>query len=201
MKKAIYFIDGFNLYHALQAYNAYHKYKWLDLSKLPRHFRPGFQTKDIFYFTALASWNPDKVKRHRLYIRALESKSVKIVYGEFRKRTHTCRYCRRDFDTFEEKQTDVNIAIWLLKLAFEDQYDLAMIVSGDSDLIPSIRAVKTAFPSKEIGIVIPIGRRAEELKQTADFYMKMKEKHLKACLLEPVVDLGSEKLTCPPSWS
>jgi hypothetical protein len=32
MKKAIFFIDGFNLYHAL-ANSKYQKYKWLNFSK------------------------------------------------------------------------------------------------------------------------------------------------------------------------
>jgi hypothetical protein len=36
--RVIFFIDGFNLYHALDVNLNYHKYKWLDLSKLASLF-------------------------------------------------------------------------------------------------------------------------------------------------------------------
>jgi len=96
----------------------------------------------------------------------------------------------------------VNVALSLFELAIEDHYDTAIIISGDSDLIPSIQAVKTTFPAKQVGVVIPIGRRAELLKQICDFHIKMKEKHLKTSLFEEEIDLGNnKKLICPSEWS
>ena len=75
------------------------------------------------------------------------------------------------------------------------------IISGDSDLIPSIEAVKTLFPHKQIGVIIPIGRRAELLKQKCDFHMKIKEKHLKSSILPDIIPLkDNKKLVCPKSW-
>lgn len=32
--RVAFFIDGFNLYHAIDAYRQLHKYKWVDLHKL-----------------------------------------------------------------------------------------------------------------------------------------------------------------------
>ena len=60
----------------------------------------------------------------------------------------TCRVCRQPYRTFEEKQTDVNIAIKILETAVKDEWDIAYVVSGDSDLIPSLKAVKRLFPMK-----------------------------------------------------
>ena len=60
------FVDGFNLYHALDDNPCFHKYKWLDLAKLARCFVP--QTDEIvqvFYFTAYATWAPEKVEKHK----------------------------------------------------------------------------------------------------------------------------------------
>ncbi len=82
-----------------------------------------------------------------------------------------------------------------------DRYDTAIIISGDSDFAPSIQAVKKNFPIKRIGIVIPIGRGAEFLKQICDFHMKMKEKHLRSSLFEKEIAIGEgRKLICPPQW-
>lgn len=202
MNRIIVFVDGFNLFHALDKYQKYHKYKWLDLSRLARCFvSKNEKIIDIYYFTALANWSQEKVKKHRIYIRALDIKNVQIVYGEFRRRDKFCPLCKRTFQTYEEKQTDVNIAIQLFELAIEDKYDTAIIISGDSDLIPSISAVRKTFPTKKIGVVIPIGRRAELLKQTCDFHIKMKEKHLRSSLFVREIDIGNnQKLICPPNW-
>jgi hypothetical protein len=57
------------------------------------------------------------------------------------------------------------------------------------------------FPHKQIEVIIPIGRRAELLKQKCDFHMKIKEKHLKSSILPDIIPLeGNKKLVCPKSW-
>ena len=104
---------------------------------------------------------------------------VKVVFGKFKNKDHDCRLCRGKYSTFEEKQTDVNIAIKLFQSAINNDFDTAVIISGDSDLIPAIEAVKTTFPTKQIGLVVPIGRRAKELMSVCDFRIKMKEIHLR----------------------
>ena len=85
-------------------------------------------------------------------------------------------------------------------MSIQERYDKALIISGDSDLIPAIEAVQSTFPHKKVGVIIPIGRSAEQLKQTCDFYMKMKEKHLKASLLPDVINLGDGKSLERPKW-
>lgn len=95
----------------------------------------------------------------------------------------------------------MNIAIKLFKLALQDRYDTAIIISGDSDLIPAIQEIKQTFPNKRFGVIIPISRRADNLKNACDFYMKLKEKHLRASRLENEIDLGNgKKLICPSNW-
>lgn len=202
MSRAIFLIDGFNFYHAIADNAKYRKYKWVDFPKLAHcYITKRDSLKDIYYFTALATWLPDSNRRHKIFIRALELKGIKVVYGEFKRKDRFCSLCRKRYQTYEEKQTDVNIAIHLLGLAAQDEYDTAIIISADSDLIPAINAVRKTFPSKKIGLVIPIGRPAESLKQNVDFYMKMKEKHLSTSLLEREIPLeNNQKLTCPPEW-
>jgi uncharacterized LabA/DUF88 family protein len=203
MNRITFFIDGFNLYHALANNPHYHKYKWLNLAKLATcYVTKKDKIQSIHYFTALATWSPSKIKKHKKYIKALELQKINIVYGEFRKKEKFCPLCKRTYTTFEEKQTDVNVALNLFELAIQDHYVTAIIISGDSDLIPSIQAVKSTFPTKQVGVVIPIGRRAELLKQICDFHIKMKEKHLRTSLFEKEIDLGNnKKLICPAEWS
>jgi len=122
VNRVIAFVDGFNLYHSLQENPAYSKYKWLDIRKLLESYVSPKELKEIYYFTALVHWKPDKVNRHKIFIRALEQTGVNVVYGEFRKKDRYCSRCKEYYPTFEEKQTDVNIAIHLFRLAIEDRY-------------------------------------------------------------------------------
>jgi len=202
MNRIIFLIDGFNLYHALQNNFAYHKYKWLNYYKLAQcYVTTKDKIVDVYYFTALAHWNPDKVKRHKEFIKASENASVKIVYGEFKRKTRKCQLCKKEYLSFEEKQTDVNIALYLFKLAVQDKYDKAFLISGDSDLIPSIESVKNTFPNKSVNVIIPIGCRSESLKHTADGHMKMKEKHLHSSMFPDTIKLpGGLVLTRPKEW-
>jgi hypothetical protein len=68
MSRVSFFIDGFNLYHAIAAEERFRPYRWLDLTKLAKCFvRPQDNLTTVFYFTALATWDADKVARHRAH--------------------------------------------------------------------------------------------------------------------------------------
>ena len=204
MSRVSFFIDGFNVFHSLDSEKKYHRYKWLDYSALARCFVSSKDTvADIFYFTAYAHWDPAKKCRHQLLVRAEQMKGVQVVFGKFKLRDKQCRLCNKTFQAFEEKQTDVNISVKLFQCAYNDTFDTAMIVTGDSDIVPAIRSVKESFPAKKIGLVIPIGRTAEEMKQACDFHMKLKEKHLTSSQFPDSIILDPAKniyLTRPPSW-
>lgn len=202
MSRVAFFFDGFNLYHALNDNRAYHQYKWLDLTKLAACFVTKLDTVDrILYFTAYAYWSTDKVKRHRLITSIYADMGVEIVEGVFRYKEKHCPKCYNDFWTPEEKRTDVSLAVKLFELAYKDEYDTAFIVSGDSDLIPAIDSIKTCFPEKKVGVVVPIARRAKELTKAAHFRRKMKLQHLKTSQLDRIfVTTRGMVLECPPEW-
>jgi uncharacterized LabA/DUF88 family protein len=131
----------------------------------------------------------------------LESFGVIPIYGQFRKATKFCHACKRLYETFEEKETDVNIAIQLYEQAIANTYDTAIIISRDSDLAPVIRAIKKNFPQKRVGVLIPFGGRADVLKNEAHFYHKITKKHLFASLLpDPLTLADGSNIYCPTSW-
>jgi uncharacterized LabA/DUF88 family protein len=65
--------------------------------------------------------------------------------------------------------TDVNIATQMLMDAFTDQFDVAILISGDTDLIPPIQAIKSLSPGKRIGVYFPPRRHSIQLKSVVDF--------------------------------
>ena len=54
----------------------------------------------------------------------------------------------------EEKRTDVDIATHLLVDCFLDDFDEAVVISNDSDLVSPIEMVKSTF-GKTIGVINP----------------------------------------------
>lgn len=197
--KVNFYIDGFNLYHSINSYAK--TCKWLNLYDLCTTFlKKGEEIGTIYYFTAYTFWDTEKVSRHKTYIAALKLVNVKIIFGKFKAVTRHCtkrdKICDRTFDTHEEKQTDVNIAMQLLEDAFKNAFDTAIIVSGDSDLVPPIKRIKSNFPFKRVGILSPIGRKTKELQQASDFSLKI----TKDILLESRFPVVFNNLTCPRSW-
>lgn len=66
------------------------------------------------------------------------------------------------YDTHHEKMTDVNIAVQMLSDAFQDQFDVALLVSADSDLVGLITTLRQLFPLKRVIVAFPPRRCAEE---------------------------------------
>ena len=197
MERIICLVDGFNLYHSLDE-NKLHHYKWLNLKALAKSFlKKNQKLNSLYYFTAYTYWNIAKKQRHKIYVEALKRTGVRVIFGEFKQKRKKCPNCKKIISTFEEKRTDVNIAVKLLTLANEDKFDMAMIISGDSDFIPAIQEVQLKYPDKKITIISPFGRKTEALKKSCNFHMKIKAKHLKSNLLENKI---SENIKKPLKW-
>jgi hypothetical protein len=93
--------------------------------------------------------SPGKAGRQSTFIDALVARGgIEIDFGHFLSEPVTCRNCASTWQKNEEKRTDVNIAVRLLDDAYDDRFDLAVVISGDSDLVPPIEAVRRWFPSK-----------------------------------------------------
>lgn len=150
------FIDGFNLYHAIADLNVQHL-KWVNLRQLISGFTDPnvHDLQAVFYFSAFATWRPDAHQRHQQYVAALKASGVTPIMGRFKEKDAFCKNCRKPYKTHEEKETDVNIALWLLNEAYTDKFDEAFILSRDSDLTPAIRMVREQFPEKKIKVISP----------------------------------------------
>ncbi len=97
--------------------------------------------------------------------------------------------------------TDVNIATHLLLDAFDDRFDTAIVISGDSDLSPPIRAVLSRFPAKRVVVAFPPKRHSAQLSQTASAYLTIGEGKLKQSQLPDQVALpGGHTVLRPAKW-
>lgn len=204
-ERIICFVDGFNLYHAIAALNQPHL-KWLDLRKLFSHFvRSKSQVIDqILFFSAYPTWKPDSYRRHRLYVEALMASGVTPVMGHFKMKSKKCFKCNAKWESHEEKETDVNLALALLDLAYTDMYDRAFVLTRDSDLAPAIHKVKQKFPKKQITVLAPHNyRHSGELVKAADNHTTISLKHISTSLFPAQIYDGEGNLVVerPPEYA
>jgi uncharacterized LabA/DUF88 family protein len=184
-KRAAFYFDGFNLYHALNALRQEHL-KWLSLHGLGDLLIPSRdeEVRSVVYFSAYLTHKPQKLVRHRAYVAALEATGVECVLGRFKYSNVRCRTCGSQWRSYEEKETDVNIGIRIVRDAFRDVFDVYYLVSADTDLAPAIRLLKREFPQKEfVSVATPRRPHSSEFLRLADRTLKITENALAKCLL------------------
>jgi len=185
MQRTVAYIDGFSLYYGMKG-QKWERYLWLDVDALARLLaRPAGQIVAVKYFTAMVRNPPhdlDKTGRQGRYNAAIRSKSgVHIIYGHYKPRLCECWACGSRWKTYEEKQTDVNIALEVLADAQDDKFDVLLLITRDGDLVSVLRTIKQRFSYKRVIVAAPPGQASPDLSRFADAYIHITDAHLKAC--------------------
>lgn len=165
--RVIAYIDGFNLYFGINEAGLTYC-KWLNIKTLITHLLLDDQELvGVKYFTSRINNEPEKQKRQNTFIEAIETTGISIFYGNFIREAVECSRCGKIWSNSNEKMTDVNIATNLLIDAFQDKYDVAILISGDSDLVPPIKSIHTIFPGKRVTVAFPPKRFNNSLQLVA----------------------------------
>jgi NYN domain len=208
------YVDGFNLYYGCLKDTAE---RWLDVGALcARMLSENSEIVAIKYFTARVKGrpgNPDAAQRQQTYFRALATvPRLTIHYGHFITRTATRRCVsddRRGRPRFvevwitEEKGSDVNLASHLLIDGWRARYDLAVVISNDSDLKEPVRLVREELKAP-VGVLNPHGNRSWALspKQLprGSFYKPIRRAALRASQFPTQVPDQRGVIYRPDGW-
>ena len=97
----------------------------------------------------------------------------------------------------EEKGSDVNLAAHLLNDAFNDRFDVAVILSNDTDLVEPLRMVRDEI-HKAVGLICPSPKPAESLRRVASFLRHITPGRLAGAQLpDPIPETTIHK---PATW-
>lgn len=215
MKTNVY-VDGFNLYYGCyqdDRHPEYRRYKWLHLRALLERALPNDDIHRIRYFTAVVSGSandPDKPVRQRAFIRALRTvPNLTVHEGIFLTTRKTGRVVTpqgivtqalQRVEVREEKGSDVNLATHLLTDAFDDDFEMAVIVSNDSDLVGPIEVVRGRF-GRRVGVLNPQSGYSGALYRAATFYKRLPKAELANCQFDdPVRDVDGTLIRKPQGW-
>jgi uncharacterized LabA/DUF88 family protein len=204
------YVDGFNLYYA--ALKGNDEFKWLDLDRLANALLHSHNTVvSIRYYTARVSAtpaDPDLPTRQDTYIRALQAHIPHITcqFGQFKVETKTCKLVQplggqqfAEVWVREEKGSDVNLAVNLLNDAWADRFDVALVISNDSDLAEALHLARAQ--GKTVGVASVANRPTRELNLNCDFFKHIRPHHLRNSQLpDPVIAGRGRQIRKPDAW-
>ena len=207
--KTIIYVDGFNLYYGAVKGTLY---KWLDILKLCQFLLPKNQIIKIKYFTALVTArpkDPDQPNRQLLFLRALRTlPNFEIIYGHFLEhevRMHLAYPPQNGPQTAlvlktEEKGSDVNLASHMVNDGYKGLYQVAVIISNDSDLVEPIRIVRKDL-NLPVGVLNPIlNYPSHELQKFASFVKPIRKGVLSVSQFPPQMQDTAGVFYKPPTW-
>lgn len=191
--------------------------KWVDLRALIERCFSDCDVRAVSCFTAHVSGtrdDPTKAVRQQAYLRALQLTGVEVHLARFEKRTRTARLktvipCRAvptcvpervQVTIREEKGSDVFLASSLVRDAFLDRFDRAVVVSNDSDLAPAIRiAVEEA--GKDVAVLSPYRRLSGSLADAATSIRRLDRELILECQLPDEIEVRPGTfLRRPAEW-
>jgi hypothetical protein len=206
------YVDGFNFYYGCVKRTPY---KGLDLGAFCRALFPGDTINRIRYFTALVKSDPadpNRTVRQMAYLRALETvPNLSVHEGQFLKATKKGRLVAPPMrgvelvtvEVWEEKGSDVNIAAHLLADGFRGDFEQAVVISNDSDLVEPIRLVRSEL-NLPVGVLSPHrpgSKPSFHLQRVASFYRPVDRSLLGSCQFRPeLADFRGRVIRKPAGW-
>ncbi|MDP3934747.1 MAG: NYN domain-containing protein [Candidatus Giovannonibacteria bacterium] len=144
--RALVFIDGNNFYYKLKDFTS----EKTEILKLLDFDYQGFAKNLVkdnnlveirYYVGAIRRQNgTNKAKSEKLYanqqklLRKLQQQNIPAILGNL---------IQHPDKSFHEKGVDVRIAVEMIRFAREDKYDVAYLLSSDTDLVPAVEEVKS----------------------------------------------------------
>ncbi len=196
-KRASAYIDGHNLYHGCVRDHA--DLKWLDLFGFCRSLLGRHATLErVKYYTARVvdfPTDPHQSQRQDVYLQALATDArIEVVEGRFARRKKPVRL------VWEEKGTDVNLAVDLTHDAAVGTIDVALLVSNDSDLQRAVDRARSH--GVEVVAANPHRRTNARPSLMAEQNVSIRRWHLRDHQLPDEVSVPSGAvIRRPPEWS
>ncbi|MDO8664726.1 MAG: NYN domain-containing protein [Candidatus Liptonbacteria bacterium] len=158
--RALVFIDGNNFYFKLKDMisSKTEVFKLLDFnySSFSKNLvRDNNFIEARYYVGAIKRQNgANKNKSEKLYanqqklIAKLQQQNIPVILGNL---------IQHPDKTFHEKGVDVKIAVEMIRFAREDKYDIAYLISSDTDLVPAVEEIKS-FNKQICYVAFPKGQ-------------------------------------------
>lgn len=170
------FVDGTNFHLACRSAGIAYV---IDIPFLARQLARtgnGYVLVKMRYYTAPSphSGTPEYKNQQRFFDELRRARNIELILGRHEPRFDGGRKYH------VEKETDVNLAVDMVVGAYEHRYDVAMLISGDTDYVRAIKAVQ-AVGKRVIWCRLPNQRHSDALAHVCDGQFELTEKFLRTC--------------------
>ena len=169
-ERVIIFIDGSNLYHLVKKFVPEKKPNDFDFEKFTKSLSADRKLVRIYYYNCPLDRRKDEeayIKQQRFFDKIQRILNFSFVLCRMQKKKSNNKII------YEAKEDDIHLAVDMVKLAYNDAYDTAILVSSDGDFVPAVQAVKEKGKNVEnIGFE---NKFSYHLQQTCDKFSKLKK--------------------------
>ena len=102
-------------------------------------------------------------------------------------------------DKTEEKGSDVNLASHLVRDAYQQAFQVAVLITNDSDLAEPVRIVRQEL-NLPVGVLNPHQHHSAELKRVATFLKRIRQSDLIASQFPAALNDAKGAFHKPASW-
>ena len=210
------YIDGYNVSRSLKSKYG-KRYYWLNYRALAEQYlKEDEAIVGIRYFTAVYPGDAQWEAKHKIYMQALtQYAGINPIMWDFQLvyRTITDKNPREritppnfqatmntylgpqgrnhfsiQYKTYEEKKSDVNMALAIYRDAAKNKYEKAILITWDNDIAPAVKLVRGDYPQKEFMVLFPPGGKGHALKKICQIKQIIQEQQLRiAQLPNPVM--------------
>jgi len=199
MERVTIFIDGSNFYHGLKANNCPTRIDFYKLSKLltgqqrslirTYYYNAAYNQSDdppeyasqLSFLTKLRKTSYLAVKLGRLEkrITKIDQEILRQELGD-KLTKKFIKIFREKVTNYIEKGVDIAIASDMLKFAYSDSYDTAMLISGDGDFVSALEGVQNL--GKHVENAYFNKGHSIYLRETCDRFISLTSNSIKKCL-------------------
>jgi len=226
--RTIVYVDGFNLYYRILK-KKHPEFKWLNVRLLAKEMLPLNKIVQVNYYTAYVSAHMDKdsPRRQQVYLDALANDPlINIHFGLFSVHNNYAKICPQSMpdnkpaflpvpQSFrlapwpnvvrviktEEKGSDVNLGAHLVRDACLNKFDVAAVITNDTDLREPIR-IAVQEMGKSVCLLSPVPKAAGGLEEVVNFIRRIRKQHLKRSQFpDSIVTQNGEVINKPTKWT
>ena len=208
-QKVSVYIDGFNFYYGLKTIalrdKRWKKFYWLDIvSFFEKMLTNKQELVAVNYFSA-RPYDLNASKRQDLLFSANKlNPKFRLTLGKYLKKDITCKKCGNIIHSYEEKETDVRIATQMINDVYKKACDITIIVSADSDIIPSVELIREINSTHKVYVYFPPLRHSVSLSNSCDAERKLsdfKARFNQSMLPNSVALLNGTVINRPANWT
>ena len=172
-ERVMVFIDGSNVYHIVKNMFPDKKPNDFNFEKFVEYIVKDRKLVKVYYYNAPLDRRKDKrgyIKQQKFFDKIQRIPNFNFVL---------CRMQKQKIDgktIYLVKEDDIHLAVDMVKLAYNNAYDTAILVSSDGDFVPAINAVQEI--NKEVENIGFENKFSYHLKQKCDRFIKLKKEEV-----------------------